>query len=63
MPVSGPLWDEEGVLYADLDLEDITRAKIDFDVVGQYARPDVFQLRVNREPQPPVAFNPGKKFP
>ena len=49
--VAGPLWDEEGILYAELDLDEITRAKIDFDVVGHYARPDVFQLKVNSEPQ------------
>ncbi len=58
--IAGPLWDEEGILYADLDLDEVTKAKIDFDVVGHYARPDVFQLNVNREPQPPVTFNSGK---
>ena len=55
--IAGPLWDEEGILYAELDLNEITRAKIDFDVVGHYARPDVFQLNVNSEPQSPVTFN------
>jgi nitrilase len=49
--VAGPLWDEEGILYAELDLDEITRAKVDFDVVGHYARPDIFQLKINREPQ------------
>lgn len=55
--IAGPLWDEEGILVAELDLNDITKAKIDFDVVGHYARPDVFQLNVNTEPQSPIAFN------
>jgi len=45
--IAGPLFDEEGILYADLDLDEIVRAKVDFDVVGHYARPDVFQLIVN----------------
>jgi nitrilase len=58
--IAGPLWDKEGILYADLDLSEITKAKIDFDVVGHYSRPDVFQLNVNREPQPPITFNPKK---
>jgi nitrilase len=58
--IAGPLWDEEGILYADLDLDEITKAKIDFDVVGHYARPDVFQLNVNREPQLPITFNSKK---
>ncbi len=58
--ITGPLWDEEGILYADLDLDEITKAKIDFDVVGHYARPDIFQLNVNREPQLPIIFNSKK---
>ena len=52
--LAGPLYDEEGILYADLDLADVVRSKLDFDVVGHYARPDVFQLAVNEEPMPPV---------
>ena len=49
--VAGPLWNEEGVLYADLDLDQITRARLDLDVVGHYARPDLFQLIYNDKPQ------------
>jgi len=56
--IAGPLYDEEGILYADLDLSEIVRAKIDFDVVGHYARPDVFQLVVNGRANPPVKNNP-----
>ena len=37
----------ETILHADLDLGDIGRGKFDFDVVGHYSRPDVFQLIVN----------------
>lgn len=61
--IAGPLWDEEGILYAGLDLDQITKAKIDFDVVGHYARSDIFQLNVNREPQVPVTFNPKTNAP
>jgi nitrilase len=53
--VSGPLYDEEGMLVADLDLAEVTRGKFDFDVVGHYARPDVFNLVINQEPAPPLA--------
>ena len=35
--LSGPLYDEEGILYADLDLAEVARSKLDFDVVGHYA--------------------------
>ncbi len=48
--LAGPLYDEEDILFAELDLGAIARSKFDFDVVGHYARPDVFQLRVNEEP-------------
>jgi len=57
--IAGPLWDEEGILYADLCLADIAKAKLDFDVVGHYARTDVFQLHINTEPRPPVVFDAG----
>lgn len=45
--LAGPLFDQEGILYADLDLEEIIRAKLDFDAVGHYARPDVFEFNIN----------------
>jgi nitrilase len=52
--VAGPLWDEEGILVADLDLTTIARAKFDFDVTGHYARPDVFRLEVDEREKRPV---------
>jgi nitrilase len=52
--LAGPLYDQEGTLFADLDLAGVVRAKFDFDVVGHYARPDVFQLSVNERPTPSV---------
>lgn len=42
-----PVYGKECVLTADLDRADLARAKFDFDVVGHYARPDVFRLEVN----------------
>lgn len=52
--LAGPLYGQEGILYADLDLNEVARGKLDFDVVGHYARPDIFQLTVNELPAPPV---------
>ncbi len=52
--LAGPNFEEEAILTADLDLDEIARGKFDFDVVGHYARPDVFQLRVNEKAAPPV---------
>jgi nitrilase len=53
--LAGPNFEGEAILVADLDLGDIVRGKYDFDVVGHYARPDVFSLAVNEKPQPPVS--------
>ena len=55
--LAGPLWDQEGILYADLDLGEVVRGRFDFDVAGHYARPDVFQLAVNTRPAGPVAWH------
>jgi nitrilase len=56
--LAGPHFDSETILTATLDLSDIGRAKFDFDVVGHYSRPDVFQLTVNEAPARPVAAAP-----
>ncbi|MHA1557019.1 MAG: carbon-nitrogen hydrolase family protein [Candidatus Heimdallarchaeota archaeon] len=53
--LAGPLFDVAGILYADLDLSLIAKSRFDFDVVGHYARPDVFQLIVNEEEQKSVS--------
>ena len=52
--LAGPLYDKEGILFADIDLAEVARGKFDFDVVGHYARPDVFQLVLNESPLLPV---------
>jgi nitrilase len=54
--LADPHFGGECVLTADLDLEEITRGKYDFDVTGHYARPDVFRLYVNTRPAQPVVF-------
>ncbi|PKQ15610.1 MAG: nitrilase [Actinobacteria bacterium HGW-Actinobacteria-7] len=54
--VAGPLWDEEGILYAEIDLDEVSRAKLDFDPVGHYARPDVFRLIVDERDKRAVEF-------
>ena len=44
--LAGPLWDEEGVLYADLDPSRLYQARQRFDPAGHYHRPDVFRFGV-----------------
>ncbi len=55
--LAGPLYNERGILTAEIDTDEITRGKYDFDVVGHYARPDVFRLHVNEKPTPPVVMD------
>jgi nitrilase len=55
--VAGPLHNEVGILYADIDLELVGVARRSLDTVGHYSRPDIFQLHVNTEPLKPVVFN------
>src|SRR5450759_2866498 len=57
--LAGPARNGEALLTADLDLGEITRGKFDLDVVGHYARPDVFRLVVNGTPQAPVSWRPA----
>jgi nitrilase len=45
--VAGPHYGSETILIADLDRNEIVEGKFDLDVVGHYARPDVFRLTVN----------------
>ena len=52
--LAGPLFDQPTILTADLDLDEIVRGQYDLDVVGHYARPDIFQLTVNRGVQAAV---------
>jgi nitrilase len=47
--LAGPLYNESGILTAEIDPGEIARSKFDFDVVGHYARPDIFQLHVNEK--------------
>ena len=52
--VAGPLFNEDAILLAEIDVGEVARGKYDFDVVGHYAGPDVFQLHVNEKPALPV---------
>jgi nitrilase len=54
--LAGPNYDGEAILVADIDLNEIAEGKYDLDVVGHYARPDVFRLTVNERPTPAVSI-------
>ena len=46
--LAGPLGAEEGILYAECNLDLGVLAKLRHDFAGHYNRPDIFQLRINR---------------
>lgn len=54
--LAGPVYGQEAILVADVDLDRKTRSHLDFDAVGHYARPDVFELLVDDRPRRPVTF-------
>jgi len=58
--LAGPVLDEDALLVHELDFGDLSRGKYDFDVVGHYARPDIFRLHVNEAPTPPVIFEQNR---
>lgn len=59
----GALQDEEGILYAEMDLDDCIEGKQYHDVVGGYQRLDVFDLKVDRSRKNPVRFTEGQTSP
>lgn len=50
--VAGPANEEETILYADVEAHQLVGPRWQLDVAGHYARPDVFELRVHRQPRP-----------
>lgn len=46
--IAGPMTNEEGILYADIDLEACVREKVTHDLAGHYNRADIFNVRINR---------------
>ena len=49
--LAGPLFDEAGAVIAEIDLEDISKSKLDFDVIGHYARNDIFKFSAKEQPE------------
>jgi nitrilase len=57
--LAGPHYEGESILIAELDTDEIIRGKIDFDVIGHYARNDIFKLTVDRTPRAATEFVSG----
>lgn len=45
--VTEPLWDQEGIIYADLEMQKVPMSRMEFDPCGHYSRPDVLELKVH----------------
>jgi len=54
--VGQPLIDDEGIVYADIDLEKCIQPKQMHDILGHYNRFDIFDLRVNTAPTRKITF-------
>ena len=55
--LAGPVFEDEVILYAKVDLAEIARGHLDMDAVGHYSRPDIFELRVDTGRRSPVVFS------
>lgn len=55
-PVTEPLVDDEGIVYADIDLNRCIQPKQMHDILGHYNRFDIFDLHVDNTPRRPVTF-------
>ncbi len=49
--IEGPLWDKSGALVTTLDLDEVTRSKLDFDPNGHYTRGDLFEYIAKGQPE------------
>lgn len=49
--IAGPVFGKKDALIAEIDLNDINQSKLDFDVIGHYARPDIFDLNIKNQPE------------
>jgi hypothetical protein len=55
--ITEPLIDDEGIVYAELDLDRCIEPKQYHDIIGHYNRFDIFELNVNRTPQSAVRLH------
>ncbi|WP_339719524.1 carbon-nitrogen hydrolase family protein [uncultured Paraglaciecola sp.] len=55
--VTEPLFNETGIIYANIHIDEVNQYKHDLDVVGHYSRSDVFQLSVNRTARESVTLH------
>src|SRR3546814_8894108 len=57
--IGEPLIDDEGIVYAEVDMAKCIQPRQMHDIVGHYNRFDIFDLRVNRRAQQPAQYIEG----
>lgn len=62
-PVTEPLIDDEGIVYAEIDLGRCIQPKQMHDIIGHYNRFDVFRLQVDDRPRQPITFTTDRTAP
>ena len=55
---AGPEHEEHTILFAELDVVEVASERRTLDVVGHYARDDIFQLSIDRTPRAPTTSTP-----
>ncbi|MCQ2010334.1 carbon-nitrogen hydrolase family protein [Sporolactobacillus sp. STSJ-5] len=45
--VTQPVWDQEEIIYADIDMDQVPMSRMEFDATGHYSRPDILELIVH----------------
>ena len=61
--VAGPIYGDPATVYAQIDLGRVIAGRMYLDTHGHYARPDVFELRVDTRRRSGVAFEAGPSLP
>jgi nitrilase len=56
--VAGPLHEEHGLLFADIEPARVAAAHRTLDVAGHYSRNDIFRLTINRAVNEPITYRP-----
>lgn len=54
--IAGPVYNEETIVYADLELDHVSREQYAMDIVGHYNRPDIFTLTVDTKRRAQVSW-------
>lgn len=54
--LSEPVYDKNSIIYADLDIRELSKGNLFLDTSGHYSRPDVFQLTVDTRSKTNVTF-------